>query len=107
MPVGVLRSKPLGRGTNAAVSTTGVAFDMRPTVFNGRQVHQVQVTSDVLAFIAWGPAASPPTPTTTNSTYHEADSTMIYTLGGVREDELYFYVYAATGTAEVRVSFFG
>lgn len=107
MPVGVLRSKPLGRAANAAVSTTGAAFDIRPTTFGGRPVHQVQVTSDGLIFVAWGPAASPPTPTTTNSTYHEAGSTMIYTLGGVREDEHYFYAYAVTGTADVRVSFFG
>ncbi len=107
MPVGVLRSKPLGRGVNAAVDTDGVAFDMRPSVFAGKTVHQVQMTSDALAFVAWGSAATPPAPTTVNTTYHEAGSTMVYTLGGVREDERYFYVYAVTGTVDVRVSFFG
>lgn len=107
MPVGVLRSKPLGRGIDAAVTTAGAAFDIRPRTFGGKTVHQVQVTSDALTFVAWGPSAAPPAPTTTNSTYHEAGSTMVYTLGGVREDERYFYVYAVAGTTEIRVSFFG
>ena len=105
--IGVLRSKPLGRAVSAAVPTTGTAFDIRPSNFGGHTVRQVQVTSDALAFVAFGPAASPPSPTTVNSVYHEAESTMIYTLGGVREDEHYFYVYAASGTADVRLSYFG
>lgn len=107
MPVGVLRSKPLGRAIDAAVDTDGIAVDMRPSVFAGKTVHQVQVTSGALAFVAWGPAALPPAPTTTNTAYLEAGATMVYTMGGVREDELYFYVYAVTGTVEVRLSFFG
>ena len=104
----ILRSKPLARTINAAVPTTGIAVDLRPTSHGGRTPRQVQVTSDVLAFVGSGASASPPPPTTPNTGYHEAGATMVYTLGGGREAaDDYWYVYAAAGTADVRVTVFG
>lgn len=103
----MLRSEPLGRVANAAVDTDGIAIDLRPSTYGDVPPRQIEVTSDVLAFVGTGDASTPPAPTTTNSAYHEAGATMLYTLDGKRERHNYWYVYAVTGTADVRASLFG
>lgn len=101
-----LRGRPIGRGVSASVGTTGEAFDLRPITRTGHHTRQVEVSVDGLAFVGVGPSATPPTPTTTNTSYQEADTTMLYTLDGNRNVESYFYVYATTGTITARVSMF-
>jgi len=102
-----VRSEPLGRAANATVSTAGIAIDMRPATYEGVTPQQIEITADVLCFIGAGLTNTPPTPTTTNSAYHEAGSTMLYTLDGKRKRKNYWYVYAVIGTADVRASLFG
>ena len=68
----MLRSEPLGRVANAAVDTDGIAIDLRPSTYGDVPPRQIEVTSDVLAFVGTGDASTPPAPTTTNSAYHEA-----------------------------------
>lgn len=99
----VLRSWPKGRAADASVDTDGTAFDLRRSAHGGYMVSQVVVKADVLCFVGVGPSATPPAPTTSNTSYHEP-GIWIYTLARDREEELYFYVYATSGTADVRVS---
>lgn len=102
-----MRSEPLGRATDAAVDADGIAFDLRPETYGGATPRQLELTADVLCFVGNGAAAVPPAPTTANTAYHEAGSTMLYTLDAKRERKNYWYVYAVAGTAEIRISVFG
>lgn len=107
MLLGPLRSQPIGRDADASVDTSGTAFDMRRSTYAGKLPKQVTIKTDALVFVAWGAASTPPSPLTTNSAYQEADTVITYTLGGDRENDLWFYVWAVTGTADVRFSLFG
>jgi hypothetical protein len=102
-----VRSEPLGRAANAAVDTGGIAIDLRPATYGDVTPRQIEITADVLCFIGNGNSATPPTPTTTNSAYHEAGTTMLYILDGKRVRKNYWYIHAVTGTADVRASLFG
>jgi hypothetical protein len=102
-----MRSEPLGRAANATVATTGIAIDMRPVTYNGVTPRQIEITADVLCFVGVGLTGPPPAPTTTNSAYHEAGTTMLYTLDGKRARKNYWYIYAVAGTADVRAGLFG
>lgn len=104
---GPLRSQPIGRGADASVDTGGTAFDLRRDTYSGRLPKQVTVRTDALVFVGWGADQTPPSPVTTNSAYQEADTVVTYTLGGDREHDLWFYVWAVTTDADVRVSLFG
>jgi hypothetical protein len=102
-----MRSEPLGRAADATVDTDGIAIDLRPVTYGGVTPRQIEITADVLCFIGNGASATPPAPTTTNTAYHEAGTTMLYTLDGKRARKNYWYVHAVTGTADVRASLFG
>jgi hypothetical protein len=102
-----MRSEPLGRAADAAVDTDGIAIDLRPATYGDVTPRQIELTADVLCFIGNGASATPPAPTTTNTAYHEAGTTLLYTLDGKRARKNYWYIYAVSGTADVRAGLFG
>jgi hypothetical protein len=101
----ILRTKPIGRATSAAVGTTGVAFTNPNTTINPQQV---SIYVSALAYVGFGTAASPPTASTSNSVSQESGTTVVYTLNGVPVlDGAYLYVYADSGTITTRINWFG
>jgi hypothetical protein len=99
-----MRSKPLGRATQAAITTDGHAF----TILQSKgPVRQIKVTVSADAFVGLGSAASVPAASTSNSTYHDTGD-LVYTLDGTQQtDGAYLYVWAVTGTTDAYVSYYG
>lgn len=104
-----LRSLPISRLTDAAVATTGTAF----AIPDGSLVPffpatQAKIYVSAQAFVGFGPTSTPPVAAVTNTVYQEATTEEVYVLT-FPHDELidHLFVYAATGTIAVRVSFFG
>lgn len=106
MIFGPLPSEPIGRDADTSVDTNGTAFDMRRATYAGKLPKQATLKTDALVFVAIGESPTLPSPLTTNSAYQEADTVITYTLSG-KEERCWFYVWAVTGTADVRFSLFG
>jgi hypothetical protein len=102
-----LRARPLYRDVDAAVTTSGVSFQVQTSASYPVKIHQVALWVDGLAFVGIGKSPTPPAPVQTNSVYQEANSERIYTLDGNDAYEGYIYVYAASGTISCRFSRFG
>jgi D-alanyl-D-alanine carboxypeptidase len=104
-----MRSLPHSRDTDAAADTSGVAYAI-PTGADTPffPATQVKVYVSALAFVGFGPDDSPPTAAATNTVYQEGATEVVYTWQHFADAEIDFlYVYAASGTVTVRVSFFG
>jgi hypothetical protein len=107
--MGSLRSLPHGRDTDTAVDTSGTAVAIPdgstdpffpPT--------QVKIYVSALALIGWGPDNTPPTASATNTVYQEATTEVVYDIAFPSDATIdHLYIYAATGTVDYRVSFFG
>lgn len=95
------RSRAIGRATNAAVGVAGVAFD-RPV---GATQVKIKVTAD--AYAGRGKTATVPAASATNSVYLDANEQEVWDLDPRTGVDGYVYVYAVTGAASVKISWYG
>lgn len=96
------RARPLGRATDAAVGTSGSAFQAP-----AKQVSQVKVKVSADAYVGIGSAATPPAASASNSTYLDAGEQEIWSLDMYADRSAYVYVYAVSGTLTAKVSWYG
>ncbi len=103
-----MRTLPIGRETQSP-GTSGVAFaipqgDADPFF----PATQVTIYVSGQAFIGFGPDNTPPAASTSNSTYQEATTVAAYDINFPNTANVtHIYVYAASGTIDARVSWFG
>lgn len=105
-----MRSLPHSRDTDSGITTSGVAYAI-PTGSADPWFPATQATIYVsaLAFIGFGLDDSPPAAADTNTVYQEGTTVVDYDIGDItaRVPPTHIYVYAASGTIDARISWFG
>jgi hypothetical protein len=97
-----IRTLPIGYVTEAATPTTGDDFAIPLT---GIRPKIVRVNTSAAGFVGFGTDDSPPAASTSNCVYHASGQTDY-----ILDDQLpytHVYVYSATSTIVVYVSFLG
>lgn len=103
-----LRGLPISSYTEAAAPTTGVAVpipDGSEDPWIAATAVKIWVSAEAL--VGMGPDNTPPTAAAANTVIQQSSTEEVYVLG-LPDDALdHIYVYAASGTIGVDVSFFG
>ena len=99
-----MRSKPVSRAAQAAITTAGHAF----AIPSANPIRQFKLKVSAAAFVGIGTVLSPiPAAATSNTTYQDAGE-LVYTLNGTPQtDGSHLYVYAQSSTIDAEVSYYG
>ncbi len=107
-----MQSLPHSRSSGTAIDTNGVAFAI-PTgnAAPWFPATQAAIYVSALAYIGWGTSGTVPAAATSNTVYQEGTTVVDYTVGFPSDASdtpiSHIYIYAASGTVDARVSWFG
>ena len=102
-------SRPVSRASGTGITTSGTAVaipDGSASPWYAATQFKLWVSAE--AFVGLGGSSSPAAASTTNSVIQQAGTEEVYTIPGWAEDlQDFVWIYAASGTTDYDLSFFG